>query len=191
MFSVVIIACATDPSAEPSAGRASPQSSNDATESSLGADGALIPGGCPCGGLQNPLRATVTGLREESVRLRVEEFFGAAGDLQVGSEIEGTWGGSLPCFVGSAAAVEPGSEVLAFYFPPFACPSPDGCELGPVIPGRIALTAWGETMVLVDGTRGEVTISVEEVALLNAPVEDCRAALGNAADVIGPEDDIP
>jgi hypothetical protein len=151
--------------------------------------GGNIPGGCPCA-LQNPLRATITELHEEAVSLRVEEFFGASGDLEVGSEIEGTYGGELPCVLGRAAVVA-GDEVLAFYYPPFACPSPHGCELGPVIPGRITLTAWGDTMVLADGSRGEIAVSVEELALLDAPTEECRAVLGDSGDVIGPEDNTP
>jgi hypothetical protein len=52
-----------------------------------------------------------------------------------------------------------------------------------VIAGRIALTAWGDTMLLADGPRGEITISVEELAMLDTPTEECRAVFGDLGDV--------
>lgn len=134
---------------------------------------------CPCGTLKNPLRATVMSVVEQTVRLRVDELPLGAANAEVGSEIEGgLWYGGLPCYFGRAD-VAVGDEVLAFYWP---------STNTAVTQSRIALTQWGPTVVLADATR-DLTVSIDDLPLLDASEAECRAGLGNIADYTGPADD--
>jgi hypothetical protein len=115
---------------------------------------------------------------EETVRVRVDELLSGSSTVEVGSEIEGgLWYGGLPCYVGRVD-VAAGDEVLAFYWP---SPGPTGAA-------RIALTAWGQTVLLADATR-DLIVSIDDLSLLDAPEAECRSGLGNIADYIGPDDD--
>ncbi|MET0414373.1 MAG: hypothetical protein ABW217_23885 [Polyangiaceae bacterium] len=140
--------------------------------------GGDVPG-CPCGTLRDPLRATITDVGVESVRVRVDELLGNDPGAAVGAEIEGSWYGGLPCYTGRAA-VAVGDTVLAFYWP-----------ADPGFRGRIALTPWGESVLLAKSTRGELIVSLDELSLLDAPVAECVAGLGNISDYLGPDDNLP
>lgn len=134
---------------------------------------------CPCGTLKNPLRATVTALGDETVRVRVDELLGGTSTVEVGSEIEGgLWYGGLPCYVGHAD-IAVADEVLAFYWP----------STTPTSAARISLTRWSQKLLLADATR-DLTISIDDLPLLDAPDAECRAGLGNIADYIGPNDEL-
>jgi hypothetical protein len=134
---------------------------------------------CPCGTLRDPVRATIVAIGAESVRLRVDELLGGEPGVEVGGEIDGSWGGGLPCYTGRAA-VAVGDAVLAFYWP-----------ADPGYVGRIALTPWGESVLLAQSTRGELIVSLDELTLLEMPQAECAAALGNVSDYLGPDDNLP
>jgi len=134
---------------------------------------------CPCGFLRSPLRGTVVIVADGTVRVRVDELFGAIPGVEVGSELEGLWDGRLPCNVGRAA-VGAGDEILGFYWP----------AEGDTIAARLALTAWGDSVVLADATR-DLIVSVADLPMLDAPDAQCRAALGNISDYLGPDDSTP
>jgi hypothetical protein len=146
---------------------------------------------CPCGTLRNPLRATVTAVAEQSVRIRVDEFLGAVSGVELGGEIEGVWDGALPCYVGRAD-VRAGDEVLAFVWPAQPCVTSPGveCPLGATTRTRIALTPWGNTVMLADATR-DLIVPVADLSLLEAPDAECRSGLGNISEFIGPADSTP
>lgn len=155
---------------------------------------------CPCGSLQNPLRATVVEIvphiegadgfpvRMGNVRLRVEELLGDTGGLDIGSEISGNWFGDLPCFHG-CASVEVGDEVLAFYRRAEPCIRGGGieCSNGDTIAAGIALTPWADSVVLAELESGDFMLAVEDVARLQSP--ECQAQLGNIGDLLGPSDE--
>jgi hypothetical protein len=134
---------------------------------------------CPCGTLRDPLRATIIAITAEAVRLRVDEILANDPGVEIGGEIDGSWGGGLPCYTGRAA-VAVGDSVLAFYWP-----------ADPGYRGRIALTPWGESVLLADATRGELIVSLDELSQLDAPQAECAAALGNVSDYLGPDDNLP
>ena len=134
---------------------------------------------CPCGFLTSPLRGTLLVVAEGTVRVRVDELLAAIPGVEVGSEIEGSWDGRLPCNVGRAA-VGAGDEVLGFYWP----------AEGDTLAARLALTAWGDSVVLADATH-DLIVSVANMSMLDAPDAQCRAALGNISDVLGPDDAVP
>ncbi|HTV20782.1 MAG TPA: hypothetical protein VMG12_18990 [Polyangiaceae bacterium] len=158
------------------------------------------PGGdhpaCPCGWLHNPLRATVLEvvphiegtdffpIRMGKVRLRVEELLGNTTGVEIGSEISGGWFGNLPCFYG-CASVDVGDEVLAFYRPEYPCTG--SCPNGDTIEAGITgIVPWDETMVLAEFVNGDITITPDELPLLESP--ECGARLGNIGDLLGPND---
>jgi hypothetical protein len=192
MWAVLLLTACGEGAAERRPLLAGPEQADVAGGETSEFSGGDIPGGCPCGGLRNPLRATIMAVGAESVRMRVEDLLGSSSSAEVGSEIEGTWGGQLPCYVGRAE-VSAGDDVLAFYWPSVSCVQSPGveCQLGATSPGRIALTPWGERMTLADASRGVIRISIDDLPLLSAPELQCEAELGNVSDILGPGDDIP
>jgi hypothetical protein len=146
---------------------------------------------CPCGTLKDPLRATVMAMAEESVRIRVDEFLGAVSGLELGGELDGVWDGALPCYVGRAD-VTVGDEVLAFVWPAQPCVRSPGveCQLGATTRTRIALTPWGNTVMLADATR-DLIVPIADLSLLDAPEAECRSGLGNISEFVGPDDSTP
>jgi hypothetical protein len=134
---------------------------------------------CPCGSLRDPVRATIVSIAVESVRIRIDELLTDRLDVEVGNEVEGSWGGGLPCYTGRAAVIA-GDSVLAFYWP-----------ADPGYVGRIALTPYGESVMLAQSTRGELIMSLDDLPLLDAPDAECASALGNVSDYLGPGDNLP
>lgn len=196
------MACAGDPSAETSVSAPSDQVSDDSMEASLAGGGGFERQSCPCGQLNNPLRATImevrpgSGERPGSVRLRVEEILGNTADVKVGSEIDAGWSGRLPCMnafpTAAPLTIAAGDAVLAFYSPATPCPLPGVCADGDTISAGVALTPWGDTWVLADTSRdADFTISVDELSLLDAPFEECLSGVGDIFDFLGPGDDFP
>jgi hypothetical protein len=200
VFSVVIggtfTACSGDQSDQPPPRDPSTQASADEAEASLEVGGADIPG-CPCGLLKNPIRGTVVAFearegssRGGSVRLRVEELLGSTADVEVGSEIEAGWSGSLPCV--GPATIAAGDAVLAFYRPARPCPPDATCADGDTVGAGVALTPWGETAMLADTSADpDLAMSISDLSLLDAPYEECRSGLGNISEFLGPDDDVP
>jgi hypothetical protein len=198
-------ACGAESENDDTLGRRVAQASTDSTETQIeGQSGTEYePGGlrpaCPCGWLHNPLRGTVLDvvkhiegtdgfpIRRGTVRVRVDELLGNTSGLEIGSEIVAPWWGELPCFDG-CASVAAGDEVLAFYRPAEPCVRTPGieCSLGDTIPASIALTPWGETMLLARFFNGDLTLDVEEIPLLESP--ECSERIGSTGDLAGPND---
>jgi hypothetical protein len=166
--------------------------------------GGLDRPACPCGWLENPLRATVLEvvghiegadfrpLRLGTVRLRVEELLGSTTGLEIGSEITSPWFGELPCFYG-CASIAVGDEVLAFYRFPKPCvdTTGDDCSNGDTIPGNIALTPWSDTVVLAQLANGDLTLPVQDIAVLESPECDGQIVSVHAAALGGPNEAAP
>jgi hypothetical protein len=199
-------ACGTENADEGSSGDRVSQASTDTAETSAngqsgseydyGGNGADHPS-CPCGWLNNPLRGTIlevvrhiegsNGLpvRLGTVRLRVDELLGSTTELEIGSELSSPWFGELPCFFG-CASIEVGDEVLAFYEFPRPCITTEGddnCPLGDTIPGRISLTPWSDAPVLARLSRGDLTLAIEDIPLLESP--ECSARIERNRELLG------
>jgi len=175
---------------------------NGQSGTEYGSGGGADHPSCPCGYLANPLRGTVLEvvrhiegadfrpLRLGTVRLRVDELLGSTTGLEIGSEISSPWFGELPCFFG-CASIEVGDEVLAFYRFPQPCinTSGDDCPNGDTIPGSIALTPWSDPLVLARFSRGDLTLTADDLPVLESP--ECSEKIGNWPDLLGPEENGP